>query len=129
MSKPQDSVRVLIVDDNRIIADSLAFVIRGRGFDSRAVYSGEAAVHLALSWRPDAAILDSLIGPMNGGTLANYLSKVLPSCNVLLMSGDPDSERQYSHTVPGQKLPFLAKPFDVQCIVEFLESTSAAKSA
>lgn len=121
-------MRVLVVDDNRIVADSLSLVIAGRGFDSRAVYSGEAAAQLAPSWQPHAAIVDAMMRPMDGVTLAVMLAKELPSCKVLLMSGNPDSEQLLRESEKlGHNFPFLAKPFDLHSIFEFLELLGAVE--
>lgn len=123
-------MRVLVVDDNRIVADSLALVIRGRGYDSRATYSGESAAQIALAWKPRAAIVDAIMRPMDGVALALVLAKQLPSCKMLLMSGNPDSERLLKESEKlGHNFPFLAKPFDLHSIFEFLETIGAVERA
>ena len=86
----EQPIRVLVVDDDRIIADSLALIVRGRGFESRAAYSGEDAAELALTWQPDAVIADVIMGKLDGVALAVYLAQALPSCKVLLISGNLD---------------------------------------
>lgn len=130
MPTEEASIRVLVVDDNRIVADSLSLVIRGRGFDSRAAYSGESAVQLALAWEPHAAIVDAIMRPMDGVSLAVLLAKQLPACRVLLMSGNPDSGQLLKNSEKlGHNFPFLAKPFDLHSIFEFLDAISATESA
>lgn len=50
--------RVLVVDDDAVVSDTLAIILRGQGFDARAVYSGEDAAKVALEWEPYAVISD-----------------------------------------------------------------------
>lgn len=113
--------RILVVDDEPIIADSLALILRGRGFDSRAVYSGEDAAELALTWEPEAVIADVIMGKMNGVALAIYLAQTLPSCKVLLMSGNLATGDLISESKKlGHNFPVLAKPFPPESIFNFL---------
>jgi CheY-like chemotaxis protein len=130
MAVEQNLTRVLVADDERIIADSLALILRGRGFDSRAVYSGEDAAELALAWNPDAVIADVIMGEMDGVALAIYLGQTLPSCKVLLMSGNIFTEQLISESrKQGHDFPILAKPFHPETVFEFLGSTGAVGSA
>ena len=50
--------RILIADDNRDSADSMAMLLRLHGHDVQIAYDGEAAWRLAGSWQPDVVILD-----------------------------------------------------------------------
>lgn len=119
------TIRVLVVDDEQVIADSLVLILNSRGFDARAVYSGEDAAELALSWKPNAVISDVVMGNMDGIALAVYLGQILPSCKVILMSGNlttaaliTESEKQ------GHHFPILAKPFSPDSIFAFLEAVN-----
>ena len=48
MSEQQAKPRVLVADDERVIADTLAIILNQAGFDATAVYSGEKAVEIPL---------------------------------------------------------------------------------
>lgn len=119
----QVPVRVLIVDDELVIADTLVLILKSRGFDARAAYSGEEAVQIAATWSPDAVISDVIMGPMDGIALAIYLSHSLPACKVLLISGHP-STADLIGKLPdrGQNFPILAKPFSPETVLQFLGS-------
>ncbi len=41
MSEQQAKPKVLVADDERVIADTLAIILNQAGFDATAVYSGE----------------------------------------------------------------------------------------
>lgn len=130
MPDEQAPVRVLVVDDERIIADSIALILKGRGFDARAVYSGEDAAELALTWKPDAVIADVVMGKMDGVALAIYLSHALPACKVLLISGNiATSELLEESKKLGHDFPILAKPFPPESVFEFLGQPGAVGSA
>ena len=58
--------RILIADDNRDAADSLAFVLRRVGHEVQTAYDGEQAVDLAASFRPKMALLDIGMPRLNG---------------------------------------------------------------
>lgn len=123
-------MRALVVDDERLIADSLALILQGRGFDARAVYSGEDAAEVALAWNPDVVITDVVMGQMDGVSLAIYLAQALPACKVLLISGDPQTEELMSASKKlGHEFPILAKPFPPSSILEFLGQPGTAGSA
>ena len=58
--------KVLVVDDERVIADTLAMILNQSGFQARAVYSGENAVEMASSYEPDMLITDVIMADLNG---------------------------------------------------------------
>jgi CheY-like chemotaxis protein len=66
-------MRVLVVDDQRDVADSIAMLIEHVGHDSRAVYDGESALALARSSRPDVMFVDVGMPGMTGYELAGYV--------------------------------------------------------
>jgi len=61
-SKP----KVLVADDERVIADTLAMILNQSGFEARAVYSGEKALELAATFVPDMLISDVIMADLNG---------------------------------------------------------------
>ncbi|HEY2336105.1 MAG TPA: ATP-binding protein [Burkholderiales bacterium] len=65
--------RVLVVDDNVDAADSLAQILRLEGFEVRAAYDGENALHAAAELRPDVAFLDLNMPGMSGYHLASRM--------------------------------------------------------
>jgi CheY-like chemotaxis protein len=122
--------RVLVVDDEHIVADTLVQILKARGFDARAAYSGEEAAELSLTWAPDAVITDVLMGPMDGASLAIYLSQALPNCKVLLISGHPATvDLLNAAKNQGHEFPILAKPVPPDEILNFLGPSTAIAEA
>jgi CheY-like chemotaxis protein len=78
---------VLIVDDEKVIADTLSIILSKSGFDTYAAYDGPSALALALRVAPQLLISDVVMPGMSGIDLAISLSGALPQCKVLLFSG------------------------------------------
>jgi CheY-like chemotaxis protein len=80
--------KILVVDDERAIAATLAKILDYRGYKTAKAYSGEEAVQLACSFQPDCIVSDVMMGKMNGIDAAIEILRTLPSCKVLLVSGN-----------------------------------------
>src|ERR1700739_4239680 len=87
MSESSEKLRVLIADDERIIANTLALILKASGYEARAVYSGEKAVEEAVELKPDVLICDVILGGISGIEVAVSITKSQPSCRVILFSG------------------------------------------
>lgn len=121
MASKRSIARVLVVDDERVIAETLALILEQRGYDARAAFSGEEAAAVAQEWKPDAVITDVMMEKMNGVVLAVHLAKVLPYCKVLLVSANKDAAEFIRATHGGgHNFPIFAKPFDPDIILDFV---------
>jgi CheY-like chemotaxis protein len=78
---------VLIVDDERVIADTLSVILSKCGFAVITAYDGRSALELASVIPPDLLLTDVSMPGMNGIELAIALSQSIPDCKVLLFSG------------------------------------------
>src|ERR1044072_4292139 len=58
--------RVLVVDDDPALAEMLAIVLRGEGFDTAVVADGTRALPALRELRPDLVLLDLMLPGMNG---------------------------------------------------------------
>jgi DNA-binding NtrC family response regulator len=120
------TLRVLIVDDQQNIADSLALILQKRGHIVRAAYSGEDAVLIAQSFQPHAVVSDVMMYGMSGVDLAIWLAEHCPECKVLLMSGNADAFPIVEESIRGGHAhTILAKPFQPQSIFDFLATCTA----
>ncbi len=81
-------VRVLVVDDERVIADTLALILNTNGYRAYTAYSGEDAIEMAVALKPDALISDVVMGGMTGIDVAIHFSNFLPQCKIILVSGN-----------------------------------------
>lgn len=100
-----------MADDERVIADTLAMILNQSGFDSRAVYSGEKALELAESFRPDMLISDVIMADLNGIEAAIRIRALLPEIKVLLFSGQAaTADLLEKARAEGYEFEILAKP-------------------
>jgi CheY-like chemotaxis protein len=100
---PREPRLVLVVDDEKVIADTLSAILKNSGFAVMTAYDGEAALALASVVPPDLLITDVAMPGMNGIDLAIALSQLIPDCKILLFSGQAstidllDSARHQGH--------------------------------
>jgi CheY-like chemotaxis protein len=80
--------RILVVDDERSIASTLAMILESRGYETAMAFSGEEAVRVACSFHPECVVSDVMMGAMNGIEAAIEILNVLPQCKVLFISGN-----------------------------------------
>lgn len=110
-SQAKEKRRVIVADDERIIADTLAMMLNQSGFQARAVYSGEKCVELAKEYRPMVIISDVIMAEMNGIETAIRIHEMFPDCGILLFSGQAATadllEKAHAQ---GYDFEILAKP-------------------
>lgn len=110
-SKP----KVLVADDERVIADTLTIILNQSGFEATAVYSGEKAVEMARSLRPNMLISDVIMTDMNGIDAAIQIRTILPDCKILLFSGQAaTADLLEGARAKGHEFEILAKPVHPQ---------------
>lgn len=80
-------LRVLVADDEKIIADTLKLILTGAGYEVAVAYDGRTAVEKAEHWRPDLFLSDVFMPGLSGIDAAIELCRALPHCKVLLVSG------------------------------------------
>jgi DNA-binding response OmpR family regulator len=90
-------------------------ILNQSGFEARAVYSGERALELAVSFSPDMLISDVIMGDLNGIDTAIQMRALLPKIKILLFSGQAATadllEKARTH---GYEFEILAKPVHPQ---------------
>jgi CheY-like chemotaxis protein len=79
--------RVLVVDDERCIADTLTTILRKAGYEVAAAYDGLTALSHCEFFCPDLVITDVVMPGMSGIDMAILIRQRYPVCKVLLFSG------------------------------------------
>jgi DNA-binding NtrC family response regulator len=81
------NLRVFVVDDERVIAETLAVILRQNGFWVGSFTDPLVALTKASSEPPDLLISDVMMPQISGIDLAMQLRSLHPTCKVLLFSG------------------------------------------
>jgi DNA-binding NtrC family response regulator len=124
MSDTSIKSRILIVDDEKNIANTLAMIFEIRGHEVKTANSAEEAVEIVDSFEPDVVLSDVIMGKMTGVDLAIYLSKSRPDCRVILFSGQTATANVLAEANrKGHSFRLLAKPIHpVRLFEEISES-------
>ncbi|MEX3943840.1 ATP-binding protein [Paraburkholderia sp. BR10937] len=114
-------LRVLVVDDNRDAAESLAMVLQEH--DVRCAFDGEAALAIARDFRADAVILDIGLPGISGCDLARELRALPETANavVVALSGFGAPEDVERSRDAGCARHFV-KPVDPETLLDFLRT-------
>ena len=91
--------RVLVVDDDRITRETLAFIFAQHGYETKYAQSAEAAILVAGEWAPDFAVIDVMLPGIDGISLAIAINVRFPDCIVYrryLVSGRDDVKESQS---------------------------------
>jgi DNA-binding NtrC family response regulator len=105
--------RVIVLDDERVIADTLAQILRLNGCDASAVYSAASALQALDEEPPDLLITDVALDPdsINGIDVAIYYERECPECKILLISGHAATTDLLSNAQKtGRDFRLLQKP-------------------
>ena len=106
-SKP----KVLVADDEQVIANTLAIILNQAGFEARAVFSGEKAVEALDTFKPDMLISDVIMTGMTGIEAAIITRSRMPQCKILLFSGQAaTADLLEKARAQGHEFEILAKP-------------------
>ena len=77
--------KILIVDDEKAIADILKVNLEKEGFNTIIANDGEEAIKLALSVNPDLILLDLMLPKVDGFTVCKKLRRELV-CPIIMLS-------------------------------------------
>lgn len=122
---------VLVVDDEKVIADTLAMILSKKGFTVFRAYSGQAALDLARLVPPQLLISDVVMPGMSGVDLALELVGTIPDCRVLLFSGQASTvDLLATANDVGRSFKTLAKPLHpTALLMHIAESLSSSVPA
>jgi CheY-like chemotaxis protein len=115
--------KILVADDERVIADSLAMILNLSGFEARAVYSGESAIELATEFQPEMLISDVIMAGLSGIDAAIQIRALFPHIKILLFSGQAATadllEKAHAQ---GYEFDILSKPVHPQDLLARLRA-------
>ncbi len=122
-------VRIVVIDDESLIAETVVEILREEGFDAVAVPSGVSAIELAQKWRPEIVLSDVIMPGLNGIETGIKIREIVPSCKVILFSGQAatvdllEQARQQGHG-----FEILAKPIRPERLIAVIRENSGPAS-
>ncbi len=117
--------RILLVDDDPDLLRLLAIRLKASEFDIRCADSGEAALNLFASWRPDLVVTDLRMPGMDGLALFDSLRQQHFSLPVIVLTAHGNIPEAIDATRRGVA-GYLTKPYDA---AELIAQIHAALSA
>ena len=92
--------RILVVDDEQLVADTLTLIFNKHGFEAKAAYSAEAALSCAREFRPELLLCDISMPGKDGMELMQQISVEQPDCRILVLTGNYSNlKRIHEHSM------------------------------
>jgi CheY-like chemotaxis protein len=121
--------RIFVVDDEKIIADSLSAILNRSGFDASAFYDAAAALSACEIAAPECMISDVAMPGMNGIDLAIQVTGRFPACKILLFSGHAATfDLLQNARMGGHDFELLSKPMHPRDLLARLRMVNPAPS-
>lgn len=124
-----EPTRVLIADDNRDFADSLARVLADEGYGVRTSYDGSQAIEAAVDFRPHVVVLDIRMPNITGFEAARVFSRASagPRPTLIAVTGWPGESDKLRATMSGFDY-YFGKPVAPADILELVKKANSASA-
>ncbi len=122
---------VLVVDDESVIAETLAEILTRSGYSAKTAYDANAALEIALLSPPELLVTDVVLPGMSGIDLAITIRRIFPDTKVLLFSGQASTEDLLAAARrEGHQFTLLSKPVHpVDLLARVSDSLAHRKAA
>ena len=115
--------RILVVDDEMNIADSLTEILCDNGYDAVAFYNGDAAIDSVRTQCPDCVIVDVMMPKLNGVETVLAIRERCPATRILLFSGQAGTADILEEArANGHQFELLPKPIHPDLLLKKLAS-------
>ena len=114
--------KILIVDDEQDIVESLKFVLEASDFTCYCAYNGEDGLRLAKELVPDLIILDVMMPKINGCKISRLLKYDAKYKNIpiLMVTARTQEEDKLIGEETGAD-EYITKPFELEEVVKKVE--------
>lgn len=116
---------VLVVDDERVIADTLSIILAKNGFETMTAYDGAQALQIVGVATPDLLLSDVMMGPgIDGTELAIEVVRKYPDCKIMLFSGHSATRELLANArEAGHDFTLLSKPLHPADLLERIRTS------
>lgn len=114
--------RILVVDDESLIADTIVQILNRNGFIAEAAYSGRDAIESARARCPELVLSDVLMPQLDGVEAAIAIRELCPDTRIVLFSGQAATVEILSRARErGHHFELLAKPIHPTQLIKHLK--------
>ena len=106
-------MKILIIEDEVLLADSLKTLLIAKGFEAECVYDGEAGAEYAELGVYDLLILDVMMPKLDGFAVARRVRANRCTTPILMLTAKSDTEDRIEGLNAGADY-YLTKPFDTR---------------
>ena len=111
--KGDDLMKILIIEDETILAESLKTLLEAKGYETEAVYDGKSGLEYAGLGIYDLVILDVMLPGLDGYQIAKKLRAMKCGTPILMLTARSGLEDRIEGLDAGADY-YLAKPFDTR---------------
>ena len=104
-------MKILVIEDEKMLADSIKSMLERKGFQVETVYDGESGAQYALLGIYDLLILDVMMPKMNGYEVAQQVRRNRCNTPILMLTARSDVQDRIAGLNAGADY-YLTKPFD-----------------
>ncbi|MFH0824155.1 MAG: UDP-3-O-acyl-N-acetylglucosamine deacetylase [Pseudomonadota bacterium] len=122
-----DKARILIVDDQEEILQSLGGVLSDEGHEVFTATDGQDALHIVQSDAPDVVFLDIWIPGIDGMQTLKAIRRIDADCSVIMMSGHGTIETAVKAIKLGAS-DYLEKPLNLEDVLHLVEKGINARA-
>jgi CheY-like chemotaxis protein len=117
--------RVIVIDDEFLIAETVAEILNAEGFETTAVSNGASAIELAGSLQPDIVLSDVIMPGLNGIETGVRIREIVPHCRLILFSGQAATVDLLAKArEQGHRFDILAKPIKPEQLISAIRDAS-----
>ena len=106
-------MKILVIEDEKLLADSIRSMLERKGFQVECVYDGESGMEYALLGIYDLLILDVMIPKMDGLEVARQVRRSRCNTPILMLTARSDVQDRIAGLNAGADY-YLTKPFDTR---------------
>lgn len=116
--------RLLIIDDDKVLADRLAISMERKGYDAACAYGVLNGIEAAERLRPGYALVDLRLEDGSGLEIIDYLRREFPSCKNVMMTAYGNFQTAVAAVKSGA-VDYIAKPVDAESLHNALQQTGS----
>jgi len=122
-----EKLRILIVDDDRRMANTLSDIFKVKGYEAQAAYSGPEALDMVKKGHFDCVLTDIKMPQMNGVRLCRAIKAIQPDLPVVLMTAY-SADVLVKEGLEEGVIASLTKPLDINLLLGFFSSLRKERS-